>query len=248
MSIGNRDRKLLWGRSGNLCAKCRREVVAERTATDAESVVGDEAHIAAQSPEGPRYGQLAAGVGVDSYDNLILLCRIDHKIVDDQPGHYTVDVLLEMKAKHEQWVRSRLATANYPSMSEPLTEGLLVRALTTGAAVWDILEGSHASMFDSPDDSEVPAAVVERCDDFLQLCQDCVDIAPEVQLQGMKAIRDAKRELQRHISELADLGILAFGTNLRRTGPGYDPPLVFDVAAIFLRHIDDPGVEPASAG
>lgn len=244
--MGNKDRKILWGRSGNLCAKCRREVVAARTITDAEAVVGDEAHIAAQSPDGPRYGQLAEGMRVDSYDNLILLCRIDHKIVDDQPKHYTVDVLREMKAKHEQWVRSRLVTAGYPSVSEPITGRLLVHPLTTGAAVWETIEGSQAYMFESRDDSEVSEEVLERCDDFLQLCQDYGEIAPDLRLQGMKTIRDAKRDLQRHVSELAELGILAFGTELKRTVPGFDPPLVFNVAVVILRHVDDPGVDPAT--
>jgi hypothetical protein len=50
MGISDRTRKILWGRSGNRCALCRRELVEEGTAVDAESVVGDECHIIGEKP------------------------------------------------------------------------------------------------------------------------------------------------------------------------------------------------------
>jgi hypothetical protein len=83
VSISDKDRKILWDRSGNRCALCHRHIlVAERTSADDAAVVGDEAHIAAQSLGGPRYGECARGE-IDSYENLILLCKTDHKRVDD---------------------------------------------------------------------------------------------------------------------------------------------------------------------
>ncbi len=44
----------------------------------------------------------------NSYANLILLCRNDHRIVDTQVGEYTVQRLQYMKADHETWVRQQL--------------------------------------------------------------------------------------------------------------------------------------------
>jgi hypothetical protein len=60
---------------------------------------GEECHIVAQSPGGPRAAEIA---DVDGYQNLILLCRKHHKQVDDQRAHFTVERLKEIKREHEQ--------------------------------------------------------------------------------------------------------------------------------------------------
>lgn len=71
--------------------------------SDDPSVFGEEAHIVAQGERGPRAGAIA---DVDAYDNLILLCRKDHKRVDDQVGSFTISQLRDIKRRHEKWVRS----------------------------------------------------------------------------------------------------------------------------------------------
>lgn len=135
MAIADKDRKLLWGRSGNRCAMCRQSLVIEKIAEDPEAVVGDEAHIAAQSPGGPRWGEIEDAVGLHSYANLILLCRVHHKAVDDQPSHYTVHRLRQIKADHEAWVADRLDDVKVPGLYDPITRPLKMAPLTTGAAV-----------------------------------------------------------------------------------------------------------------
>ena len=45
MAINDKTRKVLWGRSGNRCAICRRELVLDATTVDDVSVVGEECHI-----------------------------------------------------------------------------------------------------------------------------------------------------------------------------------------------------------
>jgi hypothetical protein len=137
VSISGKDRKILWGRSGNRCALCRRILVAERTSADDDAVIGDEAHIAAQSPGGPRYGECAPSA-VDSYENLILLCKSDHKKVDDQSQYFTAARLRQAKAEHEAWVERTLRVlpeddphhANNPLIAtverEPLTQVVTV--------------------------------------------------------------------------------------------------------------------------
>src|SRR2546421_2810313 len=100
VAINDRDRRILWGRSGNRCAVCRRVLVVERTPTDREALVGEEAHIAARSPGGARYGECSPDM-VDCYENMILLCSVDHKRVDDQWQHYTTSLLQQIKAEHE---------------------------------------------------------------------------------------------------------------------------------------------------
>jgi hypothetical protein len=103
MSISERTRKILWITAGGRCSICRVQLATERTDSDDPSVFGEEAHIVAQSDGGPRGGQMR---DADSYDNLILLCRMDHKRVDDQVGYYTVARLREIKRAHETWIRT----------------------------------------------------------------------------------------------------------------------------------------------
>ena len=45
MALSGKTRKVLWGRSGNRRAICRREIVLDATPSDDASVVGDECHI-----------------------------------------------------------------------------------------------------------------------------------------------------------------------------------------------------------
>jgi len=88
MTISDRDRKILWARSGNKCSICKASLVVEEMVGDPAAVVGDEAHIVARSAGGPRAGLLDESK-LDHYENLILLCKLDHKTVDDQPNEYT---------------------------------------------------------------------------------------------------------------------------------------------------------------
>jgi len=80
----------------------------DATETDDEAIIGDECHIVAQEQDGPR-GEYPLDLEQrDKYNNLLLLCKVHHKLIDDQPNTYTVDHLREMKATHERWVRESL--------------------------------------------------------------------------------------------------------------------------------------------
>jgi hypothetical protein len=108
MGISVKTHKMLWGRAANRCAFCHRELVLDATETDDESIIGEVCHIVANSSSGPRGDSSLPPERRDEYDNLILLCRVDHKRVDDQLNTYTVKRLKEMKATHEEWVRETL--------------------------------------------------------------------------------------------------------------------------------------------
>lgn len=110
MSISLKTHKLLWGYSGNKCAfeDCRNDLIADETESDDESIIGDEAHIVARSEDGPRGKSKLSEEERDKYDNLILLCRKHHKIIDDQFNFYTVEKLNKIKKEHESWVKASL--------------------------------------------------------------------------------------------------------------------------------------------
>ena len=102
---------MLWGRAANHCAfpECQTELVVDATETDDESLVGEECHIVGKSSDGPRGESPLTAEQRDKYNNLVLLCSVHHKVVDDQSGEYTVNRLHEIKSEHEQWVRESLA-------------------------------------------------------------------------------------------------------------------------------------------
>ncbi|WP_407466312.1 hypothetical protein [Xanthomonas campestris] len=78
----------------------------DETETDDASIVGEACHIVAESPDGPR--GVSDLVDRNKYSNLILLCNVHHKQIDDQPLHYKIEVLEGMKGDHEAWVKSTL--------------------------------------------------------------------------------------------------------------------------------------------
>jgi hypothetical protein len=79
---------MLWGRYANRCnfEDCRRELVMDATETDDESIIGEECHIFARGKNGPRGNSTLTEEQRDKYSNLILLCSVHHKLIDDQPG------------------------------------------------------------------------------------------------------------------------------------------------------------------
>lgn len=105
MTITLKTHKMLWGRSGNRCAfpECRKILVEDETETDNESIIGDEAHIVAKEENGPRGKSTLTQEQRDKFDNLILLCKNHHKVVDDQPVKYSVEMLTQMKRAHIEW-------------------------------------------------------------------------------------------------------------------------------------------------
>ncbi|MFN0217359.1 MAG: SAVED domain-containing protein [Hyphomicrobium sp.] len=65
----------------------------------------EHAHIYPFSERGPRGGTAPAPAGKNTADNLMLLCRACHKLVDDNEDEYSLDVLREMKKEHEERIR-----------------------------------------------------------------------------------------------------------------------------------------------
>lgn len=230
MTIADHDRRVLWARAHNSCAICHRSLVESATEVDRESIVGEEAHIVARSRRGPRGGLLPES-DIDKYENLILLCRVDHRIVDDQPNKFTVDVLKTIKSEHESWAAERFAMPG--SHSTPIRvvphpdESPLERLplLTSGERLWSVIANSHAYRLSSASESD--GATAEQCDasdEFLDLVRDWGEISSEVEDRGMSAIRDVKRSLSDALVELARQGLFAFGGRRRLQLSGGEGP------------------------
>ena len=107
MAITVQTRKALWGPAHNQCAYpgCQQALVEELpgdpSAVPATVVIGEEAHIRAQSKGGPRYDPAFPKDRVDSAENLVLLCPNHHSLIDANSGSgFTVDVLIKFKRDH----------------------------------------------------------------------------------------------------------------------------------------------------
>ena len=118
MAISDRTRKLLWGRSGNRCARCRVELTKNVDASCELSVVGEECHMVAQGESGPRAQSNQPKAVIDSYSNLILLCCTCHRLVDEQPELFPLQKLNQMKLEHEGWVQLQLNSMVNSNVSE----------------------------------------------------------------------------------------------------------------------------------
>lgn len=213
MSISSETRKRLWGKSGNRCAKCRQELVRPDEGDVRGALVGEEAHIVARSPGGPRYVQLQPEVR-DGYDNLILLCSNDHTEIDAQPTRYTMDALRSLKHRHELWVKARLDSGP-DAVAQP---EVLASVMGSGDDLWELLDevlGWQVGM---------PTGLAPDQEDFLdaamQTVTDWGDISTDVRAQGFRYVRDAKRSLQGVLDELARAGFLLLAGRRRGTFGG----------------------------
>lgn len=127
-----RDIKLLWGRAANRCSLCRRELSHEVTLPVASRlVVGEQAHIVAEEPDGPRGESVLSVEERNAYANMILLCPTCHTTIDKAPAEFPVELLHARKTSHELWVGESLsgetpdedpATAFYAHMVDLLVE------------------------------------------------------------------------------------------------------------------------------
>lgn len=232
MTISDKTRKLLWGRSGNQCAFCRRQLIFDRADEDPESVVGDECHII--SLNGPRADATYPPERLDAYENLILLCKVHHKLVDDQVVKYSADVLRELKRKHE----SRVATLLREKPAQPPKRPEVLERLLTGDAVFAITDGACAYMHGhDPISDEVN---VELVGGFLQDVQDWGDLLGD--LGAGERVR-AAFALTKQINELEAAGWWVFGARDPRMVRMKDELVNWPAAVIRVLRKDNPDIQ-----
>ena len=126
--IPRKQIKRLYAVSGNRCAfrGCDQLLCEPGDAEEDGVVTGEIAHIVAASRQGPRGRAELDDEARDRAENLILLCERHHKIVDARPRTYTVDVLQEMKRRHEA---PFLTTATPEPVGQDLVSETLLSSL-----------------------------------------------------------------------------------------------------------------------
>jgi hypothetical protein len=103
MSISEKSYKIIWGQFSARCCLCRKDVI-HLTDGGTTSLVGEVAHIVGERENAARGRSNLSSEERNDPDNLMLLCREHHKIVDDNQATYTVESLNEIKRKHLEWI------------------------------------------------------------------------------------------------------------------------------------------------
>lgn len=105
MVIPMRNKIIVFARCGNRCSfpDCE-QIIAFRDNSERYANVGMLAHIKGDKGGSARYDPNQLEEERNSPDNIILVCGTHHKTIDDQPDIYTIEKLIEIKLKHEEWV------------------------------------------------------------------------------------------------------------------------------------------------
>jgi hypothetical protein len=92
----------LWLRSGGRCQfqGCNKPLWRDEL-TQRQMNQAYIAHIIADSPDGPRGDSILSPKLAKDFNNLMLLCPTHHKLVDDNPDIYPVELLQKYKQEHE---------------------------------------------------------------------------------------------------------------------------------------------------
>lgn len=109
MGIGQKDIKLLWGRSGNRCAVCKTQLTQDKKAVTASFTLGEQAHIVGEKEDAARGKSPLSTNERNNYHNLILLCPTHHTEIDSNEEDYPVEKLYQIKSEHELWVTETLS-------------------------------------------------------------------------------------------------------------------------------------------
>jgi hypothetical protein len=240
--ISDKNRKILWGKSGNRCAMCNHTLVLDPTDLDSESVVGEECHIVSDALNGPRHDPSFPAVETDELINLILLCRIHHKLIDDQAETYTADLLRDMKANHEKWVEEKLK--DQPQIPQVRIKRIKseiptkLPAVKSGKELLNLALGCDASYQDYSDD--LNDEETDLVGGFIQNVSDWADLAAG--FEPMERIRAAK-SLDEEIKALYERGFVVFAAvENQRMERGMSGSSTFRVLHLTVTRKSDPSI------
>jgi hypothetical protein len=212
MGISTHTRRILWARSGGLCAKCARPIIEDRTDTDREALVGQECHIVSAATHGPRHEPPPHG-GYDAIENLILLCSLCHDVVDAQPGSYPPDALRRLKAGHERKVSRRLQGGVVSQASlTPMPDRIELDLIASGRQLVGLLADTEMLVFDhdqprSDAEADLIASLAQQLED--------ADLALHA-LGPAEAVR-LGHDLQGFLTEdLLSAGLVVYGAVVHR--------------------------------
>jgi hypothetical protein len=209
MSIKVKTRKVLWSKSGNRCAICKRQLVQRLPRQKSDFIVGEECHIISSKSDGPR-GKHKILSDFDTYDNLILLCANDHKLIDEFPETFTVEIVESLKINHENWIEAAIEKDIEEYLKTTNNIELLDEIKVT-SNIDIIVQGSHFYFYDltSITDENMSIEASELFDNL----RDYADIYSDIEISSRtRCLIDYLKT----IKQLNEKGIKFFGKSIVR--------------------------------
>jgi hypothetical protein len=236
MAITDKTRKILWAKSGNMCAICKVKLTSKDGDIEvADFVLGIECHIISSKNSGPRHRPLLTDY--DTYDNLLLLCPNDHRRIDELVKRYPLEKVRQIKNEHEAWVDQHLTKKKIPPKAAPKSE--ILHRIIKGKQLLNLVDGSDMYRFDYDDLENQEEA--ERVGDLLQEIQDWGDILDEI---GQAERIKIGFELNDKIKTLEEDGLLIFAdrSQKRMANTTYGDLGLFEVLTLVIVRKDAPGI------
>ncbi len=158
------DLGLLYSRSAGLCNRCRNPVFVPTVDGNGYINIGEIAHNLPYSVKGPRGTEIVSfAITIDeyspdnSYNNLILLCRNHHKIVD-KDAHYSVEQVKRLKNDHEDWVTNSL----YPKInSDQSLVALIHQHINFQHLIYELNDPLYGLPFDLVDIGDIDSFLLQ---------------------------------------------------------------------------------------
>lgn len=153
-NVSRRNSNILYALSGDQCAHpdCTESLIEEATDEAEAHSKGEICHIFAVSEAGPRGKPGLTESQLNSLENLILLCRNHHTIIDGQHASYPAVQLKRWKDDHEKSVKQLQASANLEKMRSDRQSSVYQIALIDEKikeAIDRLRKSHHFSEFDS---------------------------------------------------------------------------------------------------
>ena len=211
MTISDRNRKILWAKAGNRCSKCRCELVWSDGQGKEHAIIGEECHIISPRPAGPRGTPTSDPEGdLDAYENLVLLCPLDHSLVDQLVDEFSVNNLRAMRSAHESWVTASLARGAVTPVVFQRWSLPLLAEVPDATALLSIVACAHESSLGN--DDLVTEAEVEEVGGLLQTIFDYGEFWDDLELADR--VR-ATFEVGQQLATLRQHGWRVFGARSR---------------------------------
>ncbi len=209
MTIKVKTRKILWSKSGNRCAICKKHLIQKFEINNSNFIVGEECHIISSKEKGPR-GNIKKMADYDDNSNLILLCANDHKLIDDFPETFTYEIIVNLKNNHEKWVENALEK-DLQDYIRSVNNCEILDEIKNHVQLDIIIKNAHLYFLDSSSITDLTLSI--EVSEFFDNLRDLSDIYSDLE------IAEKTRYLIEHekeIKQFNELGIRFFGKSLIR--------------------------------